>query len=207
LCLILGSILVPPIVLTTVNRKKTLGIISLLLCCLAFYNFFEISVISGLVLYFITMNFSVFYVVKKLRNDQFLYFGQFSIALVIIYFISLISSIYTFDSRINEVKPVFVSTENLVRGKLLFAQCLACHRLNNDNFVGPSLAKVYGRKAGAVANYNYSNGMKKADFVWSEESLLKFLTNQNDTVPGTRMIISPLEKGDILDMIAYLKTK
>jgi len=100
-----------------------------------------------------------------------------------------------------------VSTENLVRGKLLFAQCLACHRLNNDNFVGPSLAKVYGRKAGAVANYNYSNGMKKADFVWSEESLLKFLTNQNDTVPGTRMIISPLEKGDILDMIAYLKTK
>lgn len=86
-------------------------------------------------------------------------------------------------------------------------QCLACHRLSNENFVGPSLRGVYGRKAGSVENYVYTDAMKTSQVVWNETTLTKFLENQNDVVIGTKMIISPLPKSDIVLIVDYLKSQ
>jgi cytochrome c len=201
------SILAPPLVLATTRGCKILGIIGLLLWILVLYVFFEISVIGAVVLHSVTIFISVFYVVRQVNNESFIYFGKLPVTLIVAFFISLINSIYILNYRVYEVKPVLIQVEKTIKGEVLFAQCLVCHRLSNDNFVGPSLAKVYGRKAGSVDNYNYSNGMKNANFFWSNDNLLKFLINQNEVVPGTNMVISPLPKDDILNIIEYLKTK
>ncbi|NNH30321.1 c-type cytochrome [Rhizobium sp. SEMIA 4085] len=41
------------------------------------------------------------------------------------------------------------------RGEKLFARCSACHSVNGQEKIGPSLAGVVGRKAGSVEGARY----------------------------------------------------
>ena len=50
--------------------------------------------------------------------------------------------------------------------------CRECHSIKaNDNRLGPSLSGVYGRKAGSVEGFPYSNAMKTSDLTWDESTL------------------------------------
>jgi len=96
-----------------------------------------------------------------------------------------------------------------VRGKLVFLQCQACHAVQagETGLIGPSLAGVYGRKAGSLAGYDYSAPLKASGLVWDAANLDKWLTDPSALVPGTKMafagIASPALRADV---IAYLKT-
>jgi cytochrome c len=93
------------------------------------------------------------------------------------------------------------------KGKQIFAKCQVCHSIENGvNKLGPSLHGVFGRKAGTLAGYNYTDAMKNSGLTWDEASLDKYLTNPRKVVPGTRMVFVglPKEQGR-LDVIAYLK--
>jgi cytochrome c2 len=69
-----------------------------------------------------------------------------------------------------------------------FAQCKACHSAEpGKNGLGPSLAGIYGEKAGQVAGFDFSDAMKDSGIVWNEESLDRFLTDPKGTVPGNKM--------------------
>jgi len=59
-------------------------------------------------------------------------------------------------------------------GQLAFNNaCRTCHSVKEgDNRLGPSLYKVFGRKAGSLPNYNYSIAMRSADFVWDKTGKL-----------------------------------
>ena len=89
-----------------------------------------------------------------------------------------------------------------------FAMCGSCHSVApNDNRLGPSLAGVFGRKAGSAPGYEYSEAMKNSGHTWDETTLDKYLTDPRIDVPGTKMtfagISDPERRKQVID---YLKT-
>lgn len=67
--------------------------------------------------------------------------------------------------------------------------CRQCHSYKpGDQRLGPSLAGVVGRKAGALAGYdNYSPSLKNSDIVWTPELLDRWMQNPEAVVPGNNM--------------------
>jgi cytochrome c len=93
-------------------------------------------------------------------------------------------------------------------GRLLFSRCGICHNIGKSGPVkqGPTLAGLFGRKAGSIAGFRYSKAMRKSDIVWNSETLDKFLTKPKKYLPGTSMIYSGLQKpNDRRDLIQYLR--
>ena len=70
-----------------------------------------------------------------------------------------------------------------------FAVCSACHEssANARPSLGPNLWNVGGRKAGSVADYDYSPAMKAAGITWNADTLQAFVTDPAKTVPGNKM--------------------
>lgn len=93
------------------------------------------------------------------------------------------------------------------KGEKVFRKCKACHAVDGKNKVGPHLDGVFGRAAGTVEGFNYSQAMKDSGITWDAESLAKYLENPKDFVKGTKMIFAGLKKEDERnDVIAYLQS-
>lgn len=95
-----------------------------------------------------------------------------------------------------------------VAGRKTFNQCQACHTVVKDKHgLGPSLHGVIGRKAASATGFkNYSPAMQKAEVVWTEENIAKYLADPKGFVPGNRMIFVGLKKAeDSANVIAFLK--
>jgi cytochrome c len=91
------------------------------------------------------------------------------------------------------------------RGKIVFEKrCTGCHAMDGDR-EGPRLAGVFGRKAGSVAGFDYSTGVKKSGIVWDDASLEKWLTDPGMVVPDTKMDFLVPKAQERADLIAYLK--
>jgi cytochrome c len=95
------------------------------------------------------------------------------------------------------------------RGQLLFiAQCRACHAaeaVSDPLKIGPHLNQLLGRKAGTVADYRYSDALKKSELTWTREQLDLWLQKPTGVVPGTTMTFAGLpEAADRAALIAYL---
>jgi nitrite reductase (NO-forming) len=90
-------------------------------------------------------------------------------------------------------------------GRLVFRKCQACHSMEPGKTVlGPSLAGIVGRKAGADASYNYSPPMKQANVVWDAKSLDAYLADPQKVVPGNKMPFPGLKtEQDRADVIAF----
>ncbi len=88
--------------------------------------------------------------------------------------------------------------------------CRTCHvTKEGDHRLGPSLAGVLGREAGAAEGFAYSDAMADADIVWDEASLDRYIENPDAVVPGNNMkpysgIASPEEREKV---IAHLKAE
>jgi cytochrome c len=89
-------------------------------------------------------------------------------------------------------------------GELYESRCFGCHSLD-ANRIGPMHRGVFGRKAGSVADFNYSTQVKNAAIVWDEATLDRWLTNTQAVIPGTRMNFRVANAEDRADIIAYLK--
>lgn len=95
------------------------------------------------------------------------------------------------------------------RGATLFQACAACHSTTpGEHMTGPSLAHIWGRKAGTVEGFRrYSEAMTHVDFVWTEDKLDQWLTNPEALIPGTSMTFPGLGDSKARqDAIAYLKS-
>lgn len=70
-----------------------------------------------------------------------------------------------------------------------FAICGACHEstANARPSLGPNLFNVGGRKAGAVADYDYSPAMKSSTTVWTAETLQAFILDPAKAIPDNKM--------------------
>jgi len=93
------------------------------------------------------------------------------------------------------------------KGKRVFNKCRACHNVDVEkNKVGPHLVALFGRHAGAVEGFNYSDAMKNADIVWDEETLEAYLKDPKGYIPGNKMPFAGIRDEDqIEDLTAYLQ--
>ena len=94
-------------------------------------------------------------------------------------------------------------------GEELFKrQCSTCHTLKagDPQRQGPTLAGVFGRKAGSVEGFRYSAGFAKADWTWDEAHLDAWLTNPQAMIPGAIMPYRQAKAGVRAAIISYLKT-
>ncbi len=92
-------------------------------------------------------------------------------------------------------------------GRRLAAQCRSCHLLTADGpgRVGPPLGGVFGRRAGSVEGFAYSEAMKNANFAWDAERLDQWLANPRDFLPGNRMSFPGVPNvQDRTNLIAFL---
>jgi cytochrome c len=92
------------------------------------------------------------------------------------------------------------------RGQQIFnRQCSKCHALDNDK-EGPRLRGVYGRAAGSVSSFQYSDALKNSHITWSDETLDKWLADPSAYVPDTYMAFHLSNKRDRQAVIDYLRT-
>lgn len=100
-------------------------------------------------------------------------------------------------------------TESQKRGAKLFAKCSVCHAMtdNGGRRAGPSLVGIFGRRAGSLAGYNYSEALRSSDLVWTEETIDRlFAEGPHLYTPGSKMPLQQMpDPEDRLDLIAYLK--
>lgn len=106
--------------------------------------------------------------------------------------------------------PAPYNTADIENGKMKFGMCRSCHTIvpGGANLTGPNLHGVFGRKAGTLEGYNYSEAVKTAGFVWDGEHLDKWLAEPRTFLPGTKMSFAGLkDQKDRVDLIAYLKVE
>jgi cytochrome c len=92
------------------------------------------------------------------------------------------------------------------RGEKLYEACQDCHSLDKND-VGPRHRGVFGRKAGSLPDYRYSDALKSSTFVWNEDTLDKWLTDPQTFVPGVKMFFHLDSAQDRADVIAYLRER
>ena len=95
-------------------------------------------------------------------------------------------------------------------GKALFgARCASCHSIGPmaASGFGPQLNGVVNRRAGSLADFDYSKEMKQSGIVWDDKTLAAFIANPGKTVPGTKMRFWGIhDKRDMAALLAYLRT-
>jgi cytochrome c len=92
-------------------------------------------------------------------------------------------------------------------GQQVFVKCERCHTLNgaaNEN--GPTLRGVFGRKAGTVPGWTYSEAMKASNVVWTPQTLDAYLAKPKEFIPDSTMNFPGLKKPEErAALISYLE--
>ena len=105
--------------------------------------------------------------------------------------------------------PAPYNAGDIVNGKARFTQCAACHTTaqGGPNLTGPNLYGIFGRKAGSVDGFAYSDAMKAAGWTWDAPRIDTWITNPHAVLATTKMSFPGLkDPKDRIDVIAYLKT-
>jgi cytochrome c len=101
--------------------------------------------------------------------------------------------------------PLALLSQPAPSGKDLFdKRCGGCHALDREK-EGPRLRGVYGRTSGTVASFEYSEAIRKARIVWTEETLEKWLTDPESLVPGNDMTFHVEKAEERRAIIEYLR--
>jgi cytochrome c len=104
--------------------------------------------------------------------------------------------------------PAFAEGAVPSRGQQLFRACAPCHSLEADrNMTGPSLAGLWGRKAGSLPSFErYSDALKSSGIIWDDRSLDGWLTDPDGMVPDNEMPFDGIKDArDRADLLAFLK--
>jgi cytochrome c len=94
------------------------------------------------------------------------------------------------------------------KGAPAYRICAACHSLQPGvHLSGPSLAGLWGKKAGTVTGYGrHTKVLRKSGIVWDEDTLNAWLADPQAMVPGTTMMFRGIEKDETrVNLIAFLR--
>lgn len=111
-------------------------------------------------------------------------------------------------STIALLSPAMGEPGDAVRGERDFRVCTPCHSLQPDrNMTGPSLADLWGRKAGSLPSFErYSDALKSSRIIWDDRSLDGWLTDPERMVPDNEMPFKGIkDASDRADLLAFLK--
>lgn len=92
-------------------------------------------------------------------------------------------------------------------GARVFKKCQACHAVGEgaQNKVGPERNGLFGRAAGSVPGYDYSEANKTSGIVWTKEVFAAYIRDPRAYIKGTKMTFAGLKKDDeIADITAHL---
>ncbi len=129
---------------------------------------------------------------------------QSSIAQAMI--MTVVLSGFVLETASAEILEVKGYTGVSQRGKQVYDQiCSSCHS-PDTSLVGPAHRGVFGRRAGRVQGYKYSDALKRSDVVWTADNLYAWLTNPDGFIPGSAMFVSLSDPQQRADVVAYLKT-
>jgi cytochrome c len=132
-------------------------------------------------------------------NPQKLFSGGAIVTLCLVLFVA---------PRVSQA--VDVQPGNADQGKILFEKrCTGCHSLDQDK-EGPRLRGVFGRKAGKIESFTYSDALKDAKFNWDATLLDKWLTDTESVIPNNDMtfhVPNPQERADIIQFLGSLSGK
>lgn len=100
--------------------------------------------------------------------------------------------------------------ETMENGERQFRRkCSVCHSLSDVDArrAGPNLKGVFGRKAGKLKGYTFSDAMSRSDLIWSAETIDKLFDLGPDTyVPGSKMPMQRMNSvEDRRDLIEFLR--
>ena len=101
------------------------------------------------------------------------------------------------------------SAQDAVAGEKVFLVCKACHQVGDSakNAVGPVLNGLFGRTAGTVEGYSYSDANKNSGIIWNEGTFSEYIKDPKAKVPGTKMAFAGIkDEQKIKDLTAYLHT-
>ena len=104
----------------------------------------------------------------------------------------------------------FHPTAAISNGEKQFARkCSVCHTLSPDSKrrAGPTLFGVFGRMAGTLEGYPYSQALLDSDIIWDETTINRLFAEGPDIVtPGTKMPIQRMKNPqDLTDLVTFLK--
>ena len=100
-----------------------------------------------------------------------------------------------------------VANADRLQGKVQFMQCSACHSLEEGGTTqpGPTLHGLFGRRAGRLPGYAFSPALQAATFIWTPETLDRWLADPVGFLPDTRMrFLAIVSANDRAHLIAYL---
>lgn len=98
--------------------------------------------------------------------------------------------------------------QDLAEGQKSFNKCRACHTVgeNAKNGVGPILNGLFGRKAGTVDGFKYSDANKNSGVVWDENNFATYIKDPKAFMPGNRMAFIGIKNDtEIANLTAFLK--
>jgi len=104
--------------------------------------------------------------------------------------------------------PTFAEPGDATRGQRDFRVCAPCHSLEADrNMTGPSLAGLWGRKAGSLSSFErYSDPLKSSGIIWDDRSLDGWLADPDHMVPDNEMPFNGIKDANVrADLLAFLK--
>ena len=115
-----------------------------------------------------------------------------------------------FEPMLGEFPRRFQVSEGVSAGELQFRRkCSICHTLEADggNRAGPTLYRVFGRRAGSLAGYVYSETLSGSQIVWNEVTIERlFAEGPEHFIPGSKMPLQKMTRADErAALIAYLK--
>jgi cytochrome c len=106
------------------------------------------------------------------------------------------------------LSPAVAEQGDASRGQQDFRACAPCHSFEPDrNMTGPSLANLWGRKAGALPSFDrYSDALKLSGIIWDDRALDGWLTDPQRMVPDNDMPFEGIKDARVrADLLAFLK--
>ncbi len=116
-----------------------------------------------------------------------------------------------FEELASQVPRRLQASQDMPLGQRQFARkCSVCHTLAPDggNRAGPTLYGVFGRKAGSLPGYPYSDALRNSTIVWSEKTIGElFEYGPEHVTPGTKMPLQKMTDPQAREaLIAFLKS-
>ncbi|AEI82793.1 cytochrome c class I (plasmid) [Cupriavidus necator N-1] len=97
---------------------------------------------------------------------------------------------------------------DIARGARAARACMACHSFApGRHMTGPSLAVVWGRKAGTTDGFvRYSDALRRSGLIWDKRNLDAWLKSPAALVPGNAMGFPGIADARTrADLVAYLE--